>query len=351
MTPSPGPSTAGIPEVQTIRVGVALPHYDSSYPQPPQPGAATVERVVEYAERVEELGLYQGWVSDHFWLDISRYGGPAGRQGTPECWITMSALAARTRRLRIGSLVLALGFRPPTLLAKMTATLDQLAGGRLDLGLGAGWLAEEYLENGYDFPGPGTRLRMLEEQVNVLRTLLGPGVGTFQGRYYTALDAPVRPGPVQQPWPPLWVGGRGDQLLGVVARVADGWNTCWAMTPEAYQQRLGVLAQACRNADRDPAEIRRSLGLNTLVGRDDDDVVRRWRKLQAWAPGGALDKVDLREWASSRLVGTAAEVVAKLRTWQSLGVEQVVATFGHLPFSIFEDEQLDLMAELVVPQL
>ncbi|HEX5879648.1 MAG TPA: LLM class flavin-dependent oxidoreductase [Actinomycetota bacterium] len=333
-----------------MKLGIALPHYDISFPDQ-QP--ATFDRIARYAELAESAGFHQVWVSDHFWLDLERYGGLVGRQGTPECWTTLSALAVRTSRVRLGTLVLATGFRPPTLLAKMAATLDQLSGGRLDLGLGAGWNEAEFLENGLPFPRPGERLAMLEEALGVLSALLTDAdqPASFSGRFYRAEQAPVVPGPVQRPRPPLWVGGRGDRLLGVVARAADGWNLCWAVTPEDYRERSGVLAAACGRAGRDPGEVRRSLGLNTLVGRDADDLVGRWRRLQAWTPGGILDGVELRDWAASRLVGTPDEVLAQLRGWEELGVEQVIATFAGLPFAVFEDEQLELVAEQVLPRL
>ena len=333
-----------------MKLGIALPHYDISFPDQ-QP--ATFDRIARYAELAESAGFHQVWVSDHFWLDLERYGGLVGRQGTPECWTTLSALAVRTSRVRLGTLVLATGFRPPTLLAKMAATLDQLSGGRLDLGLGAGWNEAEFLENGLPFPRPGERLAMLEEALGVLSALLTDAdqPASFSGRVVWAAQAPVVPGPVQRPRPPLWVGGRGDRLLGVVARAADGWNLCWAVTPEDYRERSGVLAAACGRAGRDPGEVRRSLGLNTLVGRDADDLVGRWRRLQAWTPGGILDGVELRDWAASRLVGTPDEVLAQLRGWEELGVEQVIATFAGLPFAVFEDEQLELVAEQVLPRL
>src|SRR5215218_3869781 len=223
-------------------------------------------------------------------LAVPHYGGPTERQGTPECWTMLSALAMRTSRVRLGTLVMAVGFRPPALLAKMAATLDQLAEGRLDLGLGAGWNEPEFTENGLPFPRPGERLAMLEESLGVLRALLtdSPTPASFQGRFYRVEQAPVIPGPVQRPRPPLWVGGKGDRLLGVVARAADGWNVVWSMTPEDYRERLGVLEAACRRAGRPPGEVRRSLGLSTLIGRDADDLVERWRRLQAWTPGGGL---------------------------------------------------------------
>jgi alkanesulfonate monooxygenase SsuD/methylene tetrahydromethanopterin reductase-like flavin-dependent oxidoreductase (luciferase family) len=194
---------------------------------------------------------------------------------------------------------------------------------------------------------------MLEEALGVLAALLDDTgrPGSFAGRYYQVDRAPVIPGPVQRPRPPLWVGGKGDRLLGVVARAADGWNVVWSMTPDDYRGRLGVLEAACQRAGREPGEVRRSLGLNTLIGRDADDLVERWRRLQAWTPGGALDGVELRDWAAPRLVGTPDEVLAQLRGWEALGVEQVVASFSALPFAVFEDEQLELAAELVLPRL
>jgi probable F420-dependent oxidoreductase len=333
-----------------MKLGLALPHYDISFPDH---RPATFERIARYAELAESLGFHQAWVSDHFWLDLERYGGPAGRQGTPECWTTVAALAARTSRVRLGTLVLAAGFRPPALLAKMAATLDQLSGGRLDLGLGAGWNEAEFVENGLPFPRPSERLAMLEEALGVVSTLLS-GEGeprSFSGRFFHADQARVLPPPVQRPRPPLWVGGRGDRLLGVVARAADGWNLCWAVTPEDYQERVGVLAAACERAGRPPAAVRRSLGLNTLVGTDADDVAERWRRLRAHTPPGVLDGVELRDWAASRLVGTPSEIVAQLRGWEERGVEQVVCSFAALPFSVFEDEQLELVAERVLPRL
>ena len=233
----------------------------------------------------------------------------------------------------------------------MAATLDQLSGGRLDVGLGAGWNEAEFLENGLPFPRPGERLAMLEEALGVLSALLTDAdqPASFSGRFYRAEQAPVVPGPVQRPRPPLWVGGRGDRLLGVVARAADGWNLCWAVTPRTTWSGPGAGRRL--RAGRDPGEVRRSLGLNTLVGRDADDLVERWRRLQAWTPGGILDGVELRDWAASRLVGTPDEVLAQLRGWEELGVEQVISTFAGLPFAVFEDEQLELVAERVLPRL
>jgi probable F420-dependent oxidoreductase len=337
-----------------VELGFALPHYDFSFPDSgTAAGPVAFDRVAGYAERGEAAGFAELWVSDHFWYDLTRYGGPPGRRGTLECWTMLSALAMRTRRARLGTLVMAAPFRPPGLLAKMAATLDQLSGGRLDLGLGTGWYEDEFRGNDLDFPPPGERLAMLEECLDIVREMLtaaGEPV-SYQGKHHQVHDAPVRPPAVQRPRPPLWAGGSGDRMLGVVARAADGWNTCWSVAPDWYDQRLEVLRAACERAGRPFDGVRRSLGLTTLVGRDADDLVERWRRLQAWAPGGALDGVELREWAATRLAGTPDEILDQLRGWQGRGVEQVVCTFSNAPFGIFEDEQLDLIAELVIPRL
>jgi probable F420-dependent oxidoreductase len=338
-----------------VKLGFALPHYDYSFPDARLPGSgpATFNRLAGYAERAEAAGFAELWVSDHFWSDLTRYGGPAGRRGSLECWTTLAALATRTRAVRLGSLVLAAGFRPPGLLAKMAATLDQVSGGRLDLGLGAGWNQDEFLANDLPFPPPGERLAMLEECLEVLRRLLSDSGSpvSYQGRHHRIDNAPLLPGPVQRPRPPLWVGGSGDRMLGVVARAADGWNLCWAVTPDEYDQRLEVLRAACARAQRPFDDVRRSVGLATLIGRDADDLADRWRRLRAWAPGGALDDVELAEWAASRLVGTPDQIVEQLRGWQDRGVEQVVCSLSNVPFAVFEEEQLDLLTDLVLPRL
>jgi probable F420-dependent oxidoreductase len=331
-----------------MKLGLALPHYDFSFPDG---RPASFEAVAGYAERADRDGWHELWVSDHFWLELTRYGGPEGRKGTPECLTLLAALATRTSRARLGSLVLAAGFRPPALLAKMVATLDQVAGGRLDVGLGAGWHAEEFTENGLPFPPPGERLAVLEETIGVLRARLAEPPAAFAGRHVRVEAAPLLPGPVQRPGPPIWVGGRGDRLLELVARAADGWNLVWSVVPEQYEQRLEVLRAACAAADRPFEQVRRSVGLTTLIGRDADDLVARWRRLQAWQPGGALRGVELRQWAEGRLVGTADEVLAQLRGWQERGVEQLVCAFAAAPFALFEDGQLDLAAELVLPRM
>ncbi|MFN2625361.1 MAG: TIGR03619 family F420-dependent LLM class oxidoreductase, partial [Mycobacteriales bacterium] len=213
---------------------------------------------ISVARSAEAAGFATGWVSDHFFLDPSRYGGPSSASPALECWTTMTAVAASTRRLRVGSLVLCEAFRPPGALAKMVATLDVLSGGRVEVGLGAGWLEAEYEAHGFAFDPPGQRLARLEDYARIVGGMLAVSPFSYAGAHYAVRDAPCVPGPVQRPRPPVWIGGKGDRLLRIVARVGDGWNTVWRVGLDDYRARLDVLSRACDAVGRDPASVRRS---------------------------------------------------------------------------------------------
>src|SRR5918996_3388006 len=227
-----------------MRLGLALPHYDTSY------AGRTVSwsAVRDAALLAERAGFDSVWVSDPLFLDWGKYGGPSEPQGALECWTTLSALAAVTERVRLGSLTLCNDLRNPALVAKMAATLDRLSGGRLDLGIGAGWYEPEFRAAGIPFDPPGTRIRRLGEAAEIVTRLLEGKELIFKGRYYTIDGALARPGPLQEPRPPLWIGGKGDFLLKTVARVADGWNFSWIGSIATYRQRAQVADQACEAA-------------------------------------------------------------------------------------------------------
>jgi alkanesulfonate monooxygenase SsuD/methylene tetrahydromethanopterin reductase-like flavin-dependent oxidoreductase (luciferase family) len=300
-----------------MRLGLALPHYPFSFPTPSE--RLPARRALKYARLAEDVGFHQIWVSDHFWVDVAPKGTPEQRQEPAECWTLLAGIAATTTRVRIGSLATPVGFRNVNLLARMAATVDTLSAGRLDVALGAGWNEAEYLDNGFDFPPAAQRLASLADAVLTLR----------QCNRST----------------PVWVAGKRPRLLDVAA-TADGWNTAWNCTADDYHRRLAVFQLACQRHGRDPAAVRRSVGLTTLIGHNDEDVEERWRRLQQWAPGGALAGVQLREWAKSRLVGTPAQIADQLRRWHTSGVEQVICSFG-APFAVYDDEQLDLASVLI----
>lgn len=297
-----------------MRLGLALPHYPFSFPTP-QPSIA--RRAIEYATLAEDTGFHQVWVSDHFWVELATAGRPKQRQEPVECWTLLAAIAATTTRIRVGSLATPIGFRNVNLLARMVTTVNELAAGRLDVAVGAGWNESEHRANGLDFPPAGQRMASLADTVCLLRR--------------------------QVPSVPVWVAGKRPKLLEVAA-IADGWNTAWNSTIAEYRRRDATLRQACHRHGRHPTTVRRSLGLTTLIGRDHDDLERRWRRLQRWAPGNALADVSLSKWAQSRLVGTPAEVAQQLRRWEEAGVEQVICAFG-APFAVHDNQQLELAVD------
>ncbi|HVF14856.1 MAG TPA: LLM class flavin-dependent oxidoreductase, partial [Acidimicrobiales bacterium] len=184
-----------------MEFGLALPQYDFFAPEP-EPGRLPWATVEATARRAEELGFHSLWLSDHLFLDRSRYGGRPGRCPGFDPLPALGALALVTRRVRLGTLTLCSPLRPATVTAKQLATLDVLSGGRLTVGVGAGWSEDEFKMVGVAFRRPGERLRHLEESIHVLRGMFGGGPFTFEGRYERAEGAMCLPRPVQQPHPP-----------------------------------------------------------------------------------------------------------------------------------------------------
>lgn len=324
-----------------MEVALALPHYDFSVPGENPLRWDTLSGLARDAER---LGFDALYVSDHLFLDIEKYGGGPGVYGAYEPLVTLAALARVVPRVRLGTLVLCEALRPAGVLAKALATLDRVAGGRLDVGIGAGWYEPEYETLGMDLPPPGERLARLREAIEIVTGLLGGGPVTVEGAYHTVRGAVALPPAAQQPRPRVFVGGKGDRLLALVAEAADGWNTVWVWEPEAYRERVAALEAACAAAGRDPSSVWRSVGLYTLVGDDAADLDARYRRMQERAPGGMLDAVPLDEWRRGRLVGTVEEVSGQLASWRDLGVDQFVACVGPLPFSISDPDDVALAA-------
>ncbi|HVM10993.1 MAG TPA: LLM class flavin-dependent oxidoreductase [Actinomycetota bacterium] len=329
-----------------MRIGLALPHYDFSSPEG---GPVTWDGLAAAARRAEALGFDSVWVSDHFFLSLARYGGPDEPFGTVEPLSALAGLAVATERVRLGTLVLGAGFRHPAILAKAATSIDLLSGGRLDLGIGAGWYEDEYRAFGYGFGTAGERFEILEETLEVLRRLFAEGPSTWEGQRFRLEEAFNRPEPVQEGGPPIWVGGKGGpRLRRLVATHADGWNTVWAWTPEAYGERVAALREACERAGREM--VRLSLGLYTLVGEDERDLVSRYRSLQEWTPGGALDGALIEEWGRDKLVGTPEQVLERLATFGAIGVEEVIVCAASIPFAVHDVSTLDVIAETVIPR-
>lgn len=219
------------------------------------------QTLVERWQYFESLGFDSLWDCDHY-VQPSRPTGPYY-----EGWTLLAALAACTKRARIGVLVSSNTFRHPALLAKEAATVDHISNGRLDLGIGAGWYAPEHEMYGLDFPPPAERVARFRECVEIVDALLRNEVTTYAGKYYQLQDAAFRPGPVQQPRPPLVLGGSKPKMLRIVAEYADTWNAFGSV--EEMRERNALLDAQCAAIGRDPKEISRSLyGWASMMGSD-----------------------------------------------------------------------------------
>jgi alkanesulfonate monooxygenase SsuD/methylene tetrahydromethanopterin reductase-like flavin-dependent oxidoreductase (luciferase family) len=232
-----------------IRVGLCV---DQNLPYPD---------MVERWQMFDRLGYDSAWVCDHY-IQPSRPAGPYF-----EGWTLLAALAARTERIRVGVLVSSNTFRHPALLAKEAVTLDHISNGRLDVGLGAGWYVPEHEKFGLDFPDPAELVGRFREAVEIVDRLLRDEITTYPGRYYQLTEAPMRPGPVQSPRPPLTLGAHGPRMLRVVAEYADAWNSFG--TPAQMRERGEILDNHCRAIGRDPDSLRHSLyGWASMMGID-----------------------------------------------------------------------------------
>ena len=217
------------------------------------PFAPTWAEMRQLAERAEAVGYDSVWVMDHLTMR-------EGAQTTPvwEGWSLLTALAASTRRVELGTLVVATSFRNPALLAKMADTVDEISGGRLILGLGAGWHEPEYRAFGYPFDHLASRF---EEAFLVIRTLLREGKIDHVGHYYEARDCELVPRGPRPQGPPILVGAGRERMLHLTARHADLWNGNWYRTPDDATERLAALDRACSDVGRAPASLGRTAGL------------------------------------------------------------------------------------------
>jgi probable F420-dependent oxidoreductase len=304
-----------------------------------------------WAQRAEAAGFDSVWVSDHFFYSFGRYGADPSPIASLEPLTALAGLAAVTDRVRLGALVLCAAFRHPALLAKMAATIDGISGGRLDLGLGAGWLEDEFAAFGYRFGSLGERFAVLEEALEVLDALSTGIPVTYDGPTVTLREARVLPPPVQAQIP-VWVGGKGGpRLLRAAARHGAGWNVVWRVDPGWYASRTEAIVRACEEVGRDPATFRRSIGLYSLLGEDEASARAAFERGRAAMPGGAMDAETYETWCADTLSGTPSQAIERIRAFEAAGVEEIVVAPWVLPFAIPEPQQLDLFAAAVMRPL
>jgi F420-dependent oxidoreductase-like protein len=264
------------------------------------------------AEACERHGIPALFRSDHY-LPLD---GHEEREAT-DAWATICALAATTTSLRLGTLVSPATFRHPAVLAKAAATADVISGGRIEVGMGAGWHAREHAAFGFPFPSTVERLDVFAEQLEIVRGLWGPGPFSFTGSHYRLDSVDARPKPVQ-PRMPLIVGGSGGRRsAALAARFADEYNTPFA-TPAEARERRRVAEQAWRDAGRDPATLRFSVMTGTALGRDAAEAAERARAIGMRQ--GVRGFTPPESWIS----GSVDEAAERLRALADAGVDRVM---------------------------
>lgn len=282
--------------------------------------------VLALARHVERTGWDGVWYADHFMPNTPDTSDPCH-----EVWSTVSALAASVPRIRIGPLVLGNTYRHPAVVANMAATLDHISGGRLVLGLGAGWQENEHRAYGLEYYTVGERLRRLEEACQVIRALFRERRANFEGRYYRLENAPLEPKPVQNSLP-LMIGGGGEKVtLRITAQYADEWNV-WGDV-ERLRQKMAVLDQHCERVGRDPSSIQRSAAALVYLS-DDRALVKRIREQPQTRPS---------------IAGDASELAAIVADYARAGVDELIVPDFHMEPGTAKTEFLDRFIEEVAP--
>jgi F420-dependent oxidoreductase-like protein len=300
----------------------------------PQQGT-TYRQQLEAARVTEEAGFDAFFRSDHYLA----MGGD-GLPGPTDAWVTLGALGRETTRIRLGTLVSSATFRWPGVLAISVAQVDAMSDGRVALGLGAGWFKEEHSAYGIPFPPLGERFERLEEQLKVLKGLWGTPVGekySFVGRHYAFVDSPALPKPLQQPHPPLIVGGAGTRRTPrLAATFADEFNVPFHGVEDTAAQFDRARA-ACVDIDRDPVGVVFSATQVVCCGADEAEVARR-----AAAIGREVDELR-----TNGVAGTPDEVTERLREFGAAGAETVYLQV----LDINDLDHLRLLSESVLPHL
>ena len=294
---------------------------------------------------VEALGFAGLYRSDHF-----TNGRPPDKAAL-ETIVSLTYLAGNTQRVHFGPLVAPLSFRHPALLARQAAALDDLSGGRMILGVGAGWQEREHQLFGLDLGDIPTRMARLEEGLEVITRLLKSDEPvTFGGRFFQLRGATLLPRPQRPGGPSILLGGNGvKRTLPLVARYADIWNVL-SLTPEGFRERSAMLDTLLKAAGREPAEVRRTMMLAVFFGRDMDEVDRRlsWRHDRSEFANKPLDEVieamRAEGWA---LVGTPSMIIEQIKSYAGAGVEELMLQW----FEMDDIDGLRAFAKSVLPNL
>lgn len=288
------------------------------------PQSLQVSEITSWVEAADQCGYDSIWTYDH----LLPYDGSPLNSPLLESWTLTTYIAAITKRIRVGILVLCNNFRHPPLLAKMTATLDQLSHGRFNLGLGAGWYALEHESYGYSFPSVSERIDRLEESIVILKAMLSSACPVFEGKYYRVLKAYNYPQPIQKPHPPLWIGGRHPRILEVAAKHANVWNLAFytGNNPENFGILSRKLDKLCDKYRRDPRSLVRSWHGLVMLGKD-PETFKEMKK-----------KIPLKEFEKRSVIeGTPDECIETIYKYVDNGCSYFIVYFpiGSKPEDIY----------------
>ncbi len=325
--------------MKSIRVGLTLPQgWLDEFPTPNPYEQFLFSKNV--ALEAEKLGYDAGYVYDHF---IPYYGNNS-KGPFFEAYTLLTAIASTTSRLRIGQVVTCNSYRHPSLLAKMTSTLDAISNGRLEFGIGAGWFEQEYNSYGYKFDSASSRIEQLDESLTIIKKMWKNEKSTFKGKHYSIKDAMCNPKPVQNPHPTVMVGGAGSKLMEVVAKHATRYNHPFG-TPETLEEKINLLKAKCKLANRKYNEIENSVLLRVLVGKDDDDVKQIISGLKK--KNESIADFILRS-KDSIALGTPEGVAEYLKRYQRIGINYFIVNFVGLSKSL---DMLSIFSSKVIPIL
>ena len=303
----------------------------------PQQGA-TYDEQLAVAQATEAAGLDGFFRSDHY-LAIGDSARAASGIGPTDSWVTLAGIARETARIRIGTMLTAGTFRHPGALAIAAAQVDQMSGGRLEFGLGAGWYEAEHLAYGIPFPAKvGERLERLYEELEIITGLWRTPIGgrfSYDGVFFKLSDGPALPKPFQQPTPPVIVGGRGlNKTPALAARFANEWNIPFQSVDQA-RVIFAAKEPACAALDRDPATLCCSIALTTVCGENEAELARR-------AEAIGQDPVRLQEFG---LYGTPTQIAERIAAYASVGIKRVYVQL----FDVTDLEQIALIGHAVAP--
>ena len=301
--------------------------------------AAKWETFRRVSRELDASGWDSLWVWDHF------HTFPSKRiETTFEAWIQMATLAEITSSARIGQIVTCTQYRPPSYLAKIAACVDVASGGRLNVGLGSGWFEEEFEAYGYEFRTTGERLRRLEESIRVLRAMWSEEKADFDGRYYHLKEAISEPKPLQRPWPPIWIGGRGKKvLLRLVAQYADVWNYNGPI--EEFDEHKDVLKGHCRDVGRDFEEIRITAMAGGICWETPDQLDYFFDSIAAQG----IDRDRLLDF--TRCKGSREQCIEFLRSWKEKGCDGIVFFFNDIASVGSGGSQAEIFRRDVLPEV